>query len=136
MPSFNTKLVVTNPSGSIYPLHIVNPQGLTVGHKRKFTCILYLNPEYKDGDGGELRICQNRDTYEDVTPDGGRMVLFWRDEIPHEFLPTAPNSKENEEKDRYALTLWIPTNNYQAIHNPKSKFSALGDEVFPSKRRI
>jgi Rps23 Pro-64 3,4-dihydroxylase Tpa1-like proline 4-hydroxylase len=136
MPSFNTKLVVTNPSGSIYPLHIVNPQGLTVGHKRKFTCILYLNPEYKDGDGGELRICQNRDTYEDVTPDGGRMVLFWRDEIPHEFLPTAPNSKENEEKDRCALTLWIPIDNYQAVHNPKSKFSALGDEVFPSKRRI
>jgi len=143
MSSFNAKLAVTSPGGSIYPLHIDNPQGLTVGDTRKLTCILYLNPDYVDGDGGELRIYQNSDTYEDVTPDGGRMVLFWSDEIPHEVLPTAPSATENEdkannndEKNRYALTLWIPTDNHQAIHNPKSKFSTLGDEVFPSKRRI
>jgi len=133
--SFNAKLAVTSPGGSVYPLHIDNPQGLTAGDTRKLTCIIYLNPDYQEGDGGELRIFSGKHESVDITPDGGRMVLFWSDEIPHEVLPTAPEADaSNELKDRYALTLWIPTDNFQAIHNPRSKFSSLGDDVFPSKR--
>jgi len=152
--SFNAKLAVTSPGGSVYPLHIDNPQGLSAGDTRRLTCILYMNPDYQDGiDGGELRIFCGRgssatitnnhdDTGKrgatkknsnvvDITPDGGRMVLFWSDEIPHEVLPTAPNAdKSDEVRDRYALTVWIPTDYYHTIHNPDSKFADLGNEAF------
>eukprot|EP00986_Skeletonema_menzelii_P011333 scaffold5812_cov139-Skeletonema_menzelii.AAC.12 len=152
--SFNAKLAVTSPGGSVYPLHIDNPQGLSAGDTRRLTCILYMNPDYQDGvDGGELRIfCgsdspstitsnNNDDSNDgeetkkgevvDITPHGGRMVVFWSDEIPHEVLPTAPNAdKSDEMRDRYALTVWIPTDYYHTIHNPESKFANLGDEAF------
>mmetsp|Transcript_9112 Transcript_9112/g.17166 ORF Transcript_9112/g.17166 Transcript_9112/m.17166 type:complete len:325 (+) Transcript_9112:161-1135(+) len=138
--SFNAKLAVTLPGGSSYPLHIDNPQGLVVGDTRKLTCILYLNPYFEEGDGGELRIYRGKKNFVDLTPDGGRMVLFWSDEIPHEVLPTSSNTsateplEEDDSKDRYALTIWIPTDNFQTIHNPQSKFSNLGDEIFPTRR--
>lgn len=152
--SFNAKLAVTSPGGSVYPLHIDNPQGLSAGDTRRLTCILYMNPEYQDGDGGELRIfcgggsstitanntdgsssitgeTKKRGDVVDITPDGGRMVLFWSDEIPHEVLPTAPNANKSDEmRDRYALTVWIPTDYHHTIHNPASKFANLGEEVF------
>lgn len=154
--SFNAKLAVTSPGGSVYPLHIDNPQGLSAGDTRRLTCILYMNPDYQDGvDGGELRIfcgrgdssatiitnnddddtgivgATNNNDVVDITPDGGRMVLFWSDEIPHEVLPTAPNANKSDEVfDRYALTVWIPTDYYHTIHNPDSKFANLGNEAF------
>ena len=134
MSSFNAKLAVTSPGGSMYPLHIDNPQGLSANDIRKLTCILYLNPVYDQGDGGELRVFSRAKKTIDITPDGGRMVLFWSDEIPHEVLPTSPEADISDvTKDRYALTLWIPTDNMNAIHNPRSKFALLGDEAFPSK---
>lgn len=132
--SFNAKLAVTSPGGSVYPLHIDNTQGLPAGDTRKLTCIIYLNPEYKEGDGGQLRIFSGKHKFHDLTPDGGRMVLFWSDEIPHEVLPTAPDADTlDQDKDRYALTLWIPTENFPTIHNPRSKFASLRDQVFTSK---
>jgi Rps23 Pro-64 3,4-dihydroxylase Tpa1-like proline 4-hydroxylase len=133
--SFNAKLAVTCPGG-FYPLHIDNPQGLSVGDTRKLTCILYLNPEYKQGDGGELRlVLSNKEetlSTVDLSPESGRILLFWSDEIPHEVLPSAPNHDEKDESlDRYALTIWIPTSNISAIHNDSSKFSSLKDIAFP-----
>ena len=110
-----------------------------------------MNPDYEDGDGGELRIFgskatttatneeeeeeeKKREGVVDITPDGGRMVLFFSDEIPHEVLPTAPNAARSDEvKDRYALTVWIPTDHYHTIHNPSSKFATLGEEAFSSQ---
>lgn len=165
--SFNAKLAVTLPGGSTYPLHVDNPQGLAANDTRKLTCILYLNPDYdaKRGDGGELRLLvrgrggtkdgtteggrDDEDTqinHVDLTPEGGRMVLFWSDEIPHEVLPTAPHytidamqgDEEDDDElaltnplDRYALTLWIPTENISTIHNEASKFRSLRDVAFP-----
>lgn len=145
MSSFNAKLAVTSPGGSVYPLHIDNPQGISAGDTRKLTCILYLNPDYREGDGGELRLLFNGDDCSDVveedevgstetldlTPSGGRMVLFWSDEIPHEVLPTAPDADvADEELDRYALTVWIPTENYSTIHDETSKWSRLRTKAF------
>ncbi|KAL3912130.1 MAG: hypothetical protein SGARI_001315, partial [Bacillariaceae sp.] len=158
--SFNAKLAVTLPGGSTYPLHIDNPEGLASNDTRKLTCILYLNPDYQvdRGDGGELRILLgnsdndkgNEDAEDaqlrtvDLTPEGGRLVLFWSDEIPHEVLPTAPSFAatpgDNTEDasllidnplDRYALTIWIPTENYSTIHSESSSFRSLRDLAFP-----
>jgi hypothetical protein len=141
--SFNAKLAVTLPGGSTYPLHIDNPQGVAVNDTRKLTCILYLNPDYQAerGDGGELRLVVSDEEGQtqpvDLTPEGGRMVLFWSDEIPHEVLPTAPefvgvvDESIDNPLDRYALTLWIPTQDVTTIHNESSQFRPLRDLVFP-----
>jgi SM-20-related protein len=133
--SFNAKLAVTSPGGSVYPLHIDNPQGLSVDDTRKLTCILYLNPDYKDQDGGELRIVLGDEKglqTIDIPPSGGRLLLFWSDEIPHEVLPTSPDADvEDEHLDRYALTIWIPTENIRNIHNPNTKWARLRDAAFP-----
>ena len=138
--SFNAKLAVTSPGGSKYPLHIDNPQGIDAGDTRKLTCILYLNPEYnKDEDGGELRLLlpssstDKKTEMVDLTPEGGRLLMFWSDEMPHEVLPTAPNgNKDDRSLDRYALTVWIPTTNVTKLHNETSKFRNLKDLAFPA----
>jgi Rps23 Pro-64 3,4-dihydroxylase Tpa1-like proline 4-hydroxylase len=142
--AFNAKLAVTT-GGSRYPCHIDNPvgNGLDV---RKLTAILYLNPAWKEGDGGEIRLFV-KDEEEvkpvDLSPVGGRLLLFWSDEIPHEVLPTAcsGHSSENDdvceksaldvysESDRYALTVWIPTDNRGVLHDERSKFASLKDLV-------
>ena len=129
--AFNAKLAFTQPGGSTYPLHIDNPQGLAANDTRKLTTILYLNPDYVQGDGGELRVFLRNQEIRDCTPVGGRLLLFWSDEIPHEVLPTCPNADPNDvEKDRYALTVWIPTDAPSQIHSSDSKFKTLRDEVF------
>ena len=84
----------------------------------------------------------------DLTPEGGRILLFWSDEIPHEVLPTldlpikqhahtdddegSPIVEEDSSTmlDRYALTVWIPTENMATLHNESSKFRELKDLAF------
>lgn len=55
LPSKRVHVVspTTPPSGSggCFPLHYDNPGP---PNKRALTCLLYLNPDWKDGDGGEL----------------------------------------------------------------------------------
>jgi len=134
--AFNAKLAVTSSGGSKYPRHVDNVSGIHVGSKdlRKLTAILYLNPSWTSGDGGELRIYlgvpesdrkkivgekdykENKESetsaFVDLSPVGGRLVLFYSDVVPHEVLENAPHATTaaDEEKllDRYALTIWIP----------------------------
>jgi hypothetical protein len=137
--AFNAKLAVTKPGGYKYPLHIDNVVGERGNDSRKLTCILYLNPKYDPTkDGGELRIFYGDDGKEtfDVYPSGGSIVLFWSDEIPHEVLSTATYAHEDDEElDRYALTIWIPTTNISSLHSPKSKFKNLKLVAFPPEIR-
>ncbi len=138
--AFNAKLAVTQSGGSKYPRHVDNVEGIHVGSNdlRKLTAILYLNPDWTRGDGGELRLYlqpppplpssketsdgnnhNNKEKQEehvgeksvfvDLSPVGGRLVLFYSDEVPHEVLENAPHAKVEDDKfDRYALTIWIP----------------------------
>jgi hypothetical protein len=135
--SFNAKLAVTLSGGYGYPRHVDNPLGISVGDTRKLTCILYLNPDYghcNDDDspqrGGELRLLLGDQEFVDILPTGGRLLLFWSDEIPHEVLPTA-GEKQDERRDRYALTVWIPTDDVSVLHSQASKFRHLADLAFP-----
>jgi hypothetical protein len=135
--SFNAKLAVTSPGGSTYPLHVDNTLGIssssTTGSlalpnddSRKLTCILYLNPDYAPGDGGHLRLLLLHKECLDLDPRGGRMVIFWSDEIPHEVLPTKPEADATDQRfDRYALTIWLPDNDPRNIQATNSKFESL-----------
>lgn len=134
---FNSKLAVTT-SGSRYPRHYDNAVWDN-DDVRKLTTILYLNPNWKEGDGGEIRLFVKNDEGGDATvktvdlsPVGGRLLLFWSDEIPHEVLRTRQSNecvsnKDTDaecltysEIDRYALTVWIHTNDKSVLHNNPS----------------
>jgi SM-20-related protein len=74
---------------------------------RKISCVLYLNQDWLEADGGHLRLYLNPSSetidapHLDIAPSGGRMVLFLSDTFYHEVLPT--------NKARMSLTGWFLT---------------------------
>lgn len=74
------------PLGAFYVTHLDRPRG---GSDRKITFIHYLNPRWKSGDGGELRLYLNEEKsrYLDVEPVWGRCLFFVSDRLYHEVLP-------------------------------------------------
>lgn len=97
----------SEPMGTVYPgaksarymRHVDNGNG----NGRLLTAIIYLNPEWKRDDGGQLRIfepgLENMAVKYELPPLMNRLLLFWSDErCPHEVLSTTA--------DRLAVTLW------------------------------
>eukprot|EP00934_Nitzschia_sp_Nitz4_P003466 Nitzschia sp. Nitz4//scaffold5_size260463//34487//35392//NITZ4_000945-RA/size260463-processed-gene-0.111-mRNA-1//-1//CDS//3329555229//3456//frame0 len=126
--SFNAKLAVTLP-GASYPLHIDNTlgiQGLPTDDSRKLTCVLYLNPDHEPTDGGDIRFLLLDNRCIDLSPVGGRLAIFWSDDIPHEVLPCDPSTSH----ERYALTIWIPDMDPRNVQSASSKFESLRDDAF------
>ena len=84
--------------GARYVRHVDN----NTDNGWRVTCILYANPMWEDGDGGELRLYPTNGLptdVVDVAPLHNRLVLFWSDaRVPHEVLPSRV--------DRYALSIW------------------------------
>mmetsp|Transcript_19919 Transcript_19919/g.25661 ORF Transcript_19919/g.25661 Transcript_19919/m.25661 type:complete len:288 (-) Transcript_19919:59-922(-) len=75
--------------------------------KRYLTCIVYLNPEWKEGDGGCLRVFKASEgvgdgsdaPYLDVAPLAGRVVIFSSTYQVHSVLAT--------NVQRYACAVWL-----------------------------
>jgi SM-20-related protein len=88
------------PQGSFYKKHLDQHQAV---QERLISCILYLNPNWKKGDGGELRIYLADDAYIDVEPTLATFVCFRSDTVWHEVLPT--------NVPRAALTGWLRRRN-------------------------
>lgn len=88
----------TYPPGSFYKRHLDQFQAVSY---RKLSCILYLNEEWQETYGGQLRIFTNENFTEhvDIFPEGGVFACFLSDKIYHEVLPTT--------KQRYSLTGWL-----------------------------
>lgn len=74
---------------------------------RKLSSILYLNQNWQASDGGELRLYVNEDEWLDISPNGGRLVLFLSDQFWHEVLPA--------KRERLSLTGWFRTREFQPI---------------------
>jgi SM-20-related protein len=71
---------------------------------RQISCILYLNQEWLEKDGGHLRLYSNtgdETTHLDISPIGGRLVMFLSDTFYHEVLPAT--------RIRMSLTAWFLT---------------------------
>ena len=86
---------------TIYPGHgarFANHIDNTTGDGRILTCVIYLNPVWKEEQGGALRVTDRLGITTDVYPVAGRAILFYSSEIPHEVLPTYG--------DRHAFTFW------------------------------
>ncbi|HEY8936209.1 MAG TPA: 2OG-Fe(II) oxygenase [Cyclobacteriaceae bacterium] len=83
------------PAGSYYKRHL---DQFKADDHRKLSVICYLNTEWTDKNGGQLRMYLP-DQSLDVLPLAGRLVCFRSDQIEHEVLPAT--------KERLSLTGWI-----------------------------
>lgn len=83
------------PPGSFYARHL--DRFRDTGN-RIFSVVLYLNPNWQPGDGGELRI-HLPGGHLDVAPVLGRLACFRSDLVEHEVLMTY--------RTRFSLTGWV-----------------------------
>ena len=95
------------PKGAFYKRHVDAFKGLS---NRRLSTILYLNPSWQAGDGGELVMYagEGQAVLETVSPAFGSMVLFLSEEFPHEVLPA--------KRSRYSLTGWFRINNTDSLN--------------------
>ena len=86
------------PAGAFYARHIDQLRG---DNRRKLSCVLYLNENWKPEDGGELRLYVDGDgmEFEDVLPQGGRLVVFLSGRFAHEVLPA--------KRERMSIAGWF-----------------------------
>ena len=83
------------PAGSFYKRHL---DQFKKDDHRKLSVICYLNREWQEHHGGQLRMYLKDGTVE-LLPISGRLVCFRSDQIEHEVLPST--------KDRLSLTGWM-----------------------------
>lgn len=83
------------PAGTFYKKHL---DQFKKDDHRKLSVICYLNKNWKEEEGGHLRIYLDEQPL-DVLPVAGRLVCFRSDLLEHEVLPATRN--------RLSLTGWI-----------------------------
>ncbi|TKC01260.1 2OG-Fe(II) oxygenase [Pedobacter cryotolerans] len=84
--------------GSFYKKHIDQFQA---NGSRAYSMVMYLNQNWKQIDGGELRI-HHLDSQQNISPLNGKSIFFKSNELAHEVLIT------NE--PRMSITGWLKTN--------------------------
>lgn len=93
--------------GHFYKKHLDAFKGQS---NRVLSVVLYLNPDWVPGDGGELVLYHGDQNHHgeqgqsmlEVTPSMGTLVVFLSEEFPHEVLPA--------KRDRYAIAGWFRVN--------------------------
>ena len=88
------KLQHNRGGGGCFPLHYDNPGPPS---RRALTCILYLNPDWTEGDGGELLLTPFLSGTIRVRPKHDRLAVFLSDRILHRVLPA--------KAERFCLTV-------------------------------
>jgi SM-20-related protein len=84
--------------GSFYTRHLDQFGNNT---SRQYSMIMYLNSNWQEKDGGELRI-HHSDNFQNITPLNGKSVFFKSSELEHEvLLSNAP---------RMSITGWLKIN--------------------------
>lgn len=83
-------------AGGCFPFHYDNPGR---PNKRCLTCLVYLNPSWKEGDGGELELLPFLRAPEIIAPVHDRLVVFRSDRVLHRVRPAT--------RQRFCFTIWI-----------------------------
>ncbi len=83
------------PPGAFYQQHV---DRFSSSDERAISCTLYLNSDWSDEDGGQVRLYLASERIE-VLPSFGTFVIFRSDYIPHEVLPAG--------RHRFSLTGWF-----------------------------
>jgi SM-20-related protein len=84
------------PAGAAYARHFDRLAGSDL---RAISAALYLNEEWTEADGGQLRLYLGGGRSEDVLPAGGRLVAFLSERFEHEVLPAR--------RERMSFTGWF-----------------------------
>jgi SM-20-related protein len=87
------------PVGSFYKRH---SDRHAKGSARRVSSVFYLNPNWKETEGGELVIYNANGEASRIKPELGTLVLFLS-ELEHEVLPT--------HRERKSITGWMLTEN-------------------------
>uniref|UniRef100_A0A6B2LF86 Fe2OG dioxygenase domain-containing protein n=1 Tax=Arcella intermedia TaxID=1963864 RepID=A0A6B2LF86_9EUKA len=90
--------------GGSFPIHSDSDYGTDSRH---VSGVLYLNPNWKPGDGGELRLYPFPYQPIDIAPIGGRLVLFSSTGILHRVLPSFVQ--------RYCSTIWFSGSGQRSV---------------------
>lgn len=89
-------------TGAYYKRHVDAFKG---AKNRLLSTVLYLNEDWQEGDGGKLAIYKDRASHmpmAQIAPEGGTLVVFLSEDIPHEVLPA--------QQDRYSIAGWFRLN--------------------------
>lgn len=92
----STKLQFNAGGGGSFPMHLDSDESVD---SRRVSAIVYLNPMWKEGDGGELRLYPSWDNFLDIQPVNDRLVLFPSCRMPHRVMPSRA--------ERYCFTIWL-----------------------------
>jgi len=84
--------------GSFYKKHLDQFRN---NGSRQYSMIMYLNSDWQEIDGGELRIYHG-DILQNISPVNGKSVFFKSSELEHEVLLTTTN--------RMSITGWLKIN--------------------------
>ena len=90
------KLQWNRGRGGCFPLHYDNPGRPS---NRLLTCLVYLNPDWTEGDGGELELIPFLSNPQKIAPLHDRMVIFRSDRVLHRVLQAT--------RERFCFTIWI-----------------------------
>ncbi|KAF0720526.1 Aste57867_245 [Aphanomyces stellatus] len=118
--AYASKLAVSLGDGASYPKHC-DTAGLP--DQRKVTMVYYLNPSWKPAHGGQLQVYTN-DGVEVVEPRADTLAVFWSDQVVHDVVP-CENSPSDVMAQRFALTLWLVTEDPNQINDPDHPLSPL-----------
>ncbi|MBL0741621.1 2OG-Fe(II) oxygenase [Chryseolinea lacunae] len=83
------------PAGAYYKRHL---DQFKKNDHRRLSVICYLNKDWTENEGGQLRMHLDKETL-DTLPVAGRLVCFRSDQIEHEVLPAT--------RERLSLTGWM-----------------------------
>ena len=103
-------------AGRRFVPHVDNPNN----NGRVITFTYYLNPQYAEGDGGELSILAsiNGSSVAEVAPLHNRMAALWSESTVHQVLPV--------EKPRWAVVVWFSLQSQdEKLQAMKAIFAAL-----------
>ena len=87
------------PAGAGYARHVDRFRG---DNRRVLSVVLYLNEQWDPEDGGELCLYAGEDAKEPaarISPEGGTLICFLSEHVPHEVLPTR--------RVRWSLSGWF-----------------------------
>lgn len=84
------------PQGAAYARHL---DRFREDNRRVISVVLYLNDAWERADGGELKLYPDGSAVVTVLPEGGTLVCFLSENVPHEVLPSR--------RPRLSLTGWF-----------------------------
>ncbi|KAH9126912.1 hypothetical protein LEN26_008426 [Aphanomyces euteiches] len=125
--AYATKLAVSLGDGASYPKHC-DTAGLP--DQRKVTMVYYLNPNWEPSHGGQLQVYA-KDGVHVVEPRSDTLAVFWSDQVVHDVKP-CENSPSDVAAQRFALTLWLVTDDPKQIIDPNHPLYDLRCQHFQS----